>query len=225
MPPWSTLPQAPLRSRTGGFPQAGADLGLPAVALPSRAQLQRCPPDTPLRDGLLPRALPGAPAPPVRGLLARPRASRPGARARRARTRRGRSAHVTRRDPAGIACPGAGARPSPSSWLGPPLTPRSGPVAGSPCGEQALPDVLAASRSRRAGPPPPAAREAPGPVASLPTAAFPSCGPGRRSAMDRPAPSGRRAGRGCSHALLCRPAGGLAPPLAPPATASTVGPP
>ena len=39
MPPWSTFPQAPLRSRTVGFPQSGSDLGLPLVAFPESTKL------------------------------------------------------------------------------------------------------------------------------------------------------------------------------------------
>jgi hypothetical protein len=62
VPPWSTFPQAPLRSRTVGFPQAGAALGCPLVAFPYRAKLKRCPTYPPARSGWLPRALPCSPA-------------------------------------------------------------------------------------------------------------------------------------------------------------------
>jgi hypothetical protein len=56
-------------------------------------------------------------------------------------------------------------------------------VAVRPCWEQDLPDVLSAPLSRRAWTPTPVALEVLLPVASLKTAAFPSCGPGRRSTM------------------------------------------
>jgi hypothetical protein len=67
----------PLQSRTVGGPQSGSDLGLPVVAFPSRATLTCCPTSTPARSGLLPRALRGAPALPVRRLLELPRAQSP----------------------------------------------------------------------------------------------------------------------------------------------------
>src|SRR5215510_504592 len=60
---------------------------------------------------------------------------------------------------------------------------RSVQVAVSPCCEKDLPDVISAYLSPRAWTPTPAARGVPLPVSSSTTAAFPSCGPGRRSAM------------------------------------------
>ena len=92
-----------------------------------------------------------------------------------------------------IARTDACASPPPSSWLGHTLNTRSMQVAVSPGWEKDLPDVLSASLSRRAWTPTPAARAVPVPVSSLTTAAFPSCGPGRRSTMYRTATSVRRA--------------------------------
>ena len=56
-------------------------------------------------------------------------------------------------------------------------------VAVSPCGEEDLPDVISAHLSLRAWTSTPAARVVHRPVASHTTAAFPPCGPGRRSTM------------------------------------------
>ena len=137
-----------------------------------------------------------------------------------------------------VAGPRSGGMPPPAALLwahasvrhppaasGVPADHGAGQGAVSPCGEADLPAVVSASLSLRAWPPPPAAPEVHRPVASLTTAAFPSCGPGRRSPMSRTATAGRRALRGCSHALMFRPAGVLATPSAPPATAATGGPP
>jgi hypothetical protein len=71
-----------------GFPQAGSDLGLPAVVFPSRAQLPCWLPYTPTRNGLLPRGLHCSPARHVRGLLKLPRAQNPCACARASLTHR-----------------------------------------------------------------------------------------------------------------------------------------
>jgi hypothetical protein len=59
---------------------------------------------------------------------------------------------------------------------------RSVQVAVSPCWEEDLPDVISAHPSLRAWTPTPAARGVHLPVSSSTTAAFPSFGPGRRSA-------------------------------------------
>ena len=67
-----------------------------------------------------------------------------------------------------------------------PLDTRSVQVAVSPCGEEDLPDVIAAHPSLRAWTPTPAALEVHVPVSSLKTAAFPPFGPGRRSTMPVP---------------------------------------
>jgi hypothetical protein len=161
----------------------------------------------------------------VRVLLERPRAQSPCARARCSLARHGVSHHVRGPYPTFIARTGSCARPSPSSCLGHTRSTRSVQVAVSPCWEKDLPDVLSAYLSLRAWPPTPAAREVRVPVSSLTTAAFPACGPGRRSTMSRTATAVRRACRGCSHSLRFRPAGVLATQIAPTATASTVGQP
>jgi hypothetical protein len=66
---------------------------------------------------------------------------------------------------------------------GRPADTTSVPVAVSPCWEEDLPDVLSAHLSLRAWTSPPAARVVPLPVSAHTTAAFPPCGPGRRSTM------------------------------------------
>jgi len=225
VPPWSTFPQAPRRSRTVGLPPSGAALGSPSVAFPSRAPLQRCPPDTPPRHGLLPRARPGAPAHQVRGLLEQPRAQSPLARARGALARHG------------VWHPGRG--PSP------PLQRSSGLLRQS-CTRlvsRASPphQVWAGGGQPRRGAGP--ARRGlgaacPACVAPAPGGACGACprccphdrglprvrhGSARRKA--RPALAVRRPSRGCRHARLFRPAGVRATPSAPPAPACTVGPP
>ena len=96
-------------------------------------------------------------------------------------------------------------------------------VAISPCWEEDLPDVVSAHPSLRAWTPTPAALEVRLPVSSLTTSAFPSFGLGRRSTLYRTATSVRRAFRGCSHSLMCRPAGVLATQIAPTDTATPYG--
>jgi hypothetical protein len=88
--------------------------------------------------------------------------------------------HGRRGGPAGIAPTGSCARPPPAWCRGRTLNPRSVPVAVSPGWAQDLLDGLSASLSRRAWPPTPTARGGPRPVSASTTAAFPSCGPGRR---------------------------------------------
>ena len=38
--PLATIPEAPLRSRTAGFPGSGSDLGYPALAFPMSERLK-----------------------------------------------------------------------------------------------------------------------------------------------------------------------------------------
>jgi hypothetical protein len=78
----------------------------------------------------------------------------------------------------------------PPPCFGCPAVRGSRQVAASPCCAVVLPDVLSAQLSPRAWPPPPAARVVPMPVSSHTTAAFPPCGPGRRSPISPPATSG-----------------------------------
>jgi hypothetical protein len=72
--------------------------------------------------------------------------------------------------------------PPPRALVGP-ADPRSVQGAGSPCGEEDLPDVGSAPPARRAWTSPPAAPAGPRPVAALRPSAFPPFGPGRRSPM------------------------------------------
>ena len=90
--------------------------------------------------------------------------------------------HVSRCCPAFIAPTGSCASPPPSLCLGRTLNTRSVQVAVSPCWEKDLPDVISAYLSLRAWTPTPAARGVRLPVSSSTTSAFPSFGPGRRSA-------------------------------------------
>jgi len=48
----ATFLQAPLRSRTVGFPESGSDLGFPPNAFPMRMKLKRWHAYTPIHDGL-----------------------------------------------------------------------------------------------------------------------------------------------------------------------------
>jgi hypothetical protein len=94
-------------------------------------------------------------------------------------------------------------------------------VAVSPCGEADLPDVVSAPPALRAWPPPPAALEGHGPVASPTTAACPPCGPGRRSTMSvQRLPSGTL----CEAAVMraCSGPQGCSPPQVAPSAAGTV---
>ena len=122
----------------------------------------------------------------VRGLLKRPRAQRPCARSRCDLARR-LADYVSRRSPPCIAPTGACVSPSPSLCLSRTLSTRSVQVAVRPCGETGLPDVISASLSLCAWPPPHAAREGHVPISFPTTSAFPACGTGRRSAMRRTA--------------------------------------
>ena len=98
---------------------------------------------------------------------------------------------------------------------------RSVQVAVSPCGEEDLPDVLSAPPSLRAWTPPPAARGVHRPVSSSTTSAFPSCGPGRRSAKPVQRLQYGALCEAASHCFMFRPAGVLATQSAPPDTAAT----
>ncbi len=118
----------------------------------------------------------------VRLLLKLPSAQSPFARARCYLSRHGVWHHVSGFYPTFIAPTGSCASPPPSSCLGRTLNTRSRQVAVSPCWEEDLPDVISAHPSLRAWTPPPAARGVPLPVSSSTTSAFPSFGPGRRSA-------------------------------------------
>jgi hypothetical protein len=90
--------------------------------------------------------------------------------------------HVGGYDPTFLAPTGSCASPSPSLCLGRTLNTRSVQVAVSPCWKKDLPDVISAYLSLRAWTPTPAARGVHLPVSSSTTSAFPSFGPGRRSA-------------------------------------------
>ena len=139
IPPWSTFPQAPLRSRTVGFPQSGSALGLPSVAFPEARSfvLTHYPPCT------LWFASPGrsiVPGPHVRVLLELPSAqspfARPGVTARRG------VSHVSGRYPPVIALRTHAPvlRPPAASVVS--SGSRSVQVAVSPCWEEDLPDVI-----------------------------------------------------------------------------------
>ena len=112
---------------------------------------------------------------------------------------------------------------NPPAASGVPADHGSVPVAGSPGWEEDLPDVLSAPLALRAWPSPPAARGVHVPVSSHTTAAFPPCGPGRRSTMSvQRLPYGALF-RGCSHSLMFRPVGLLATQIAPTDTAVPYG--
>jgi hypothetical protein len=118
----------------------------------------------------------------VRVLLKLPSAQSPFARTRCYLARRGLLDHVSRCCPAFSAHTDSCANPPPSWGLGGTLNTRSVQVAVSPCWEKDLPDVISAHLSLRAWTPTPAARVVHVPVSSHTTSAFPSFGPGRRSA-------------------------------------------
>ena len=137
----------------------------------------------------------------VRLLLELPSAQSPLARARRYLARRGLKVHVSR-----VTLPSALLRahapvlhPPAASVI--PSDSGSRQVAVSPCGEEDLPDVVSAHPSLRAWTPPPAALEGHMPVTAPTTAAFPPCGPGRRSTRPGQRLAARRPLRGCSHSL------------------------
>ena len=52
IPPYLTFPQAPLRSRTVGFPESGSDLGFPPEVFPKHVRLKRWLAYTPTCFGL-----------------------------------------------------------------------------------------------------------------------------------------------------------------------------
>jgi hypothetical protein len=225
MPPWSTLPQAPRRARTVGCPQAGAARGLPAVACPARAPLKRCPTDPPALAGVLPRALPGSPA--------RHCPATPGAAKR----------------PAPLCpCPGCPCTPcwhAPGQRAVPPLprssgllrpsaplrVPRSSPPhqVGAGCG-QPLRGTGPARRALGAAVPACWAPSPGGACGARPRffphdSGLPPVRTGSALHPARAATAARRPLRGCSPSCLCRPAGVLTTPVAPPAAAYTAGQP
>lgn len=61
------FPEAPLRSRTVGFPQAGSDLGLPAVAFPREREASALTPIHPFAPWVTSTGAPLSPGPPCPG--------------------------------------------------------------------------------------------------------------------------------------------------------------
>jgi hypothetical protein len=103
----------------------------------------------------------------------------------------------------------------PPTASGCPLVGGSLQVAASPCWKMVLPDVISADLSLDAWTPTPAAPVVLMLVSSHRTSAFPTLGPGRRSAIFHTATSVWVQFRGCSHSLMFRPPGLLAPQVAP----------
>jgi len=177
----ATFPQAPLRSRTVGFPESGSDLGLSPKGLPDRGEVQVLAHIHPCRPRFASRARPrfgGAGLPwlcvqePPPGP---PSAQSPFAQLRSCRRRDGLHGPPRRALP-----------PLPRSYglmrqtksLPPPtvapLVDGSWQVAASPCWEMALPDVISANPSPSAWAPTPAVPVVLCPVSSHRATAFPT---------------------------------------------------
>ena len=188
LPVITTIPQAPLRSRTAGFPRSGSDLGFPSWAFPRSRRSSSTDIRTPrprwFTHELVPRFEGGR----VLGSVSKghPGAAKcpeplccapvlPSRRRRRAPPRRTlrplhRSYGLMRRT---------------AALLSPPASPscsRSLQVAVSPCCATVLPDVISTDPSPRVWTSTPAAPEVHVPVASPRTMAFPELGTGRRIA-------------------------------------------
>jgi hypothetical protein len=225
VPPWSTFPQAPLRSRTVGFPHSGADRGRSSVACPYRAKLQGCLPYAPARSGVLPRALPGSPGPPLSEYAwSCPVPSAPG------------PGHGVPRHAMMSGTRSAG-MPPPSSLLRAqaPVRPLRGPR-----GYPHHPVCAGCCQPRRgAGPSrrslcaavPPCVAPSPGGACGArtrvcpPDSGLPLGRTGSALHHVRAATAARRPLRGCSPSRMCRPAGVLTTLVAPTATVATGGQP
>jgi len=180
----ATFPEAPLRSRTVGFPESGSDLGFSPGGLPGTAEAQALARVHPLpvrltsRLVLVPRVrhLPGS-APGCHPDPGPPSAQSPFAWRDRYSPQGGVLRHLDGRYPIFLAPTGSCARPPPSRRLQA-LTSVGGStqVAASPCWVMALPDVISASLSQDAWACVPAGRGVHVPVPSPTSSAFPkSC--------------------------------------------------
>ncbi len=181
-PPWATFPQAPLRSRTVGFPESGSDLGFPPRAFPRAMRLKRWLACTPLARGLpmgssllRGRVRPGS----ASGRdLGPPSAQSPFARPRRYLGRERVLPALGARYHSFFAHTDSCASPKPSPpTSGLPYRVGSLQVAASPCWEMDLPDVISASLSLDAWICTPVPHKVLLPIASLVTSAFPVCHP------------------------------------------------
>ena len=122
-----TFPQAPLRSRTVGFPESGSDPGFPLRAFPPVVRFKRRLAYAPTSDGSLassplvsttPRRGSGSPPALCPGsVLGPPGAQSPFARGRCYRPRGGVSRHLEGRYPFVVAHTGSCVRPDPSRLL------------------------------------------------------------------------------------------------------------
>jgi hypothetical protein len=185
----TTIPQAPLRSRTAGFPRSGSDLGFPSWAFPipqrSSSTDIRTPRSRWFTHKLVPRCesglVLGSASEGHSGAAKCPEplcctSALPMCRRRRASPRRTllplhRSYGLMRRT---------------AALLSPPASPscsRSLQVAVSPCCATLLPDVISTDPSPRVWTSTPAAPEVHVPVTSPRTMAFPKLGTGRRVAV------------------------------------------
>lgn len=182
----ATFPQAPLRSRTVGFPQSGSDLGIPSGAFPeSRRSLS---PDvhTPRPRWFTHELVPASRAADCRRSVREPPWDRQVPRAPslhagvtvKQKTSRVSSQNITStssllRAHAPNRCPPAA--------FGIASCGRSLQVAVSPCCAAVLPDVISTDPSLRVWTSTPAAPRVHAPVASPETMAFPQWRQGRRN--------------------------------------------
>jgi hypothetical protein len=122
---------------------------------------------------------------------------------------------LSRSYPTFIAHTGSCAGPKSSCQLRFTYFGRSLQVATSPCWKMALPDVISADLSPDAWTPTPAALMVHSLVSSHEASAFPTLGTGRRFGDTHTATPVWTQFRGCSHSLMFRPPGLLAPQVAP----------
>ena len=189
IPPWPTFPQAPLSSRTVGFPESGwQQWHFPCEpSRPIRRLSVR--PHTPLDwtvisparlilEILFPGSVPGTACPKVWP----PFTESPFARSRHYPLRCDLLSHMGRHYPFVLATSSSCARPKSSPGLSFPLYRESLQVVANPCWKLALPDVISANPSPRVWTLTPAAPVVHLPVSSHRTSAFPPRLIGRRLA-------------------------------------------
>ena len=186
LPIVATFPQAPLRSRTAGFPRSGSDLGFPSWVFPDSQRSSSTDIHTPRQRWFTHELVPSFPA-------ALPRLSVRGPPWDR-QVPRAPSLHVGVIDRQKTSCVSSRNITSTSSLLrahAPNRRPpaafgiascgRSLQVAVSPCCATVLPDVISADLSLRVWTNTPAAPRVHVPVTSPETMAFPQWRQGRRN--------------------------------------------
>jgi len=221
LPIATTFPQAPLRSRTVGFPQSGSDLGFPSWAFPDSRRSSSTDIHTPRLRWFTHELVPSFPAALPRHSVRGPPWDRQAPRAPllhagvavMQETSGASSQDIT---PTSSLLRAHAPNRCPPAAFDKVSCGRSLQVAVSPCCATVLPDVISADLYLRVWTHTPAAPRVHVPVSSPGTMAFPQRGQGRRKCIIPTITTSVGSGfRSCSHSLMFKPTSLLATPIAP----------